>query len=296
MHKFRLAHILTVVLAALFFSQTAHAQFKTEAFQNGFGADETAAPSDSAKSLFSFKEYFAGLSHKQDMRIGTMCAGSAIFVGGNQIYNRQYWKLPVIYTALGATAAGGFIYKDKNSTASTLFFAGTALTYWGAMFDGVYSYKTTEKHSAGKATMYSLLCPGLGQAYNGEYWKIPIYVGALSTSIAFYHTNKTGYERFRRIYNEASNPDSSYDGTITAETALYYRNIYRRYRDYSVLAIAASYLLQVIDANVFSYMQDFEVNDDLTLDIKPSVILPDTQFAFNGGGTAGVGLRIGLSF
>lgn len=321
MRRFRLAHILAAVMAVLVFSPDARAQFKTEAFQNGFGDETAAAPGDSAKSLFTFKEYFAGISHKQELKIGTMCAGSALFIGGNQIYNKQYWKLPIVYTTIGATAAGGFVYRNKYQksldrynaaleldpnttltpenkykTISTLMFVGTAAAYWGTMFDGVLSYKTTEKHHAGKATMYSLLCPGLGQAYNGEYWKIPIYLGALTTSIAFYQTNKTGYERFRRIYNEATDEGSTYDGTISAQTALYYRNLYRRYRDYSVLAIAASYLLQVIDANVFSYMQDFEVNDDLTLDVRPTVINPDTHLAFNGGGSTAVGFSIGLSF
>lgn len=306
MLRSRLVHILITFFMMLAVSHTASAQFKSEAFQNGFGDENGVAPSDSAKSLFSIKDYMAGLAHKQDLKIGTMCGGSALFVGGNQIYNKQYWKLPVIYTSLGATAAGGFYYRNKYNqspdgdskykTVSTLFFAGTALTYWGTMLDGVINYKTTEKHHAGKATVYSLLCPGLGQAYNGEYWKIPIYIGAMSTSIAFYQTNRSGYERFRRIYNEATDKDSTYDGNISAETALYYRNMYRRYRDYSVLAIAVSYLLQAVDANVFSYMQDFEVNDDLTMDVKPAVIMPDTHLAFNGGSPTAFGLSIGLSF
>lgn len=319
MLRSRLLKTLIVCVVMMFAAPMAHAQFKTEAFSNGFGSEGEAAPADSAESLFSFREYFAGIAHKQELKLGTMAAGSAIFVGGNQIYNKQYWKLPIVYASLGTTLGGGLYYKNQYQKSldaynaafeldpetkltpdanakkmSTILLAGAALSYWGTMMDGVISFKTDNRHHAGKATMYSILVPGLGQVYNGEYWKIPIYWGALSTSYAFYTKNKVSYERFRNIYNEATTPNSGYSGSISAQTALYYRNIYRRYRDYSVLAIAASYLLQVIDANVFSYMQDFEVDDDISMDVRPTVITPDSQFAF--GGNTAFGFSVGLRF
>ena len=34
-----------------------------------------------------------------------------------------------------------------------------------------------------KAAFYSAILPGLGQAYTGKYWKIPIVYGALGTGI-----------------------------------------------------------------------------------------------------------------
>ena len=40
-----------------------------------------------------------------------------------------------------------------------------------------------------KATFYSAVLPGLGQAYNKKYWKIPIVYGALATGIYFYNQN-----------------------------------------------------------------------------------------------------------
>ena len=97
-------------------------------------------------------------------------------------------------------------------------------------------------------------------------------------SYHYYTLNSKNYKRYKRIHNEATNPDGNYDGRIPAERALYFRNVYRRYRDYSVVAMAASYLLQIIDANVFAYMQDFEVDDDLTLKITPTVISPYNEY------------------
>ena len=309
--------ILAVLLAA---APQAGAQFKSEAFSNGFGGDD-AAPTDSAEALFSLREYFAGLQHKQTLKIGTLAGGSAFFIGGQQIYHKQYWKLPVIYGGLGATVGGGFYYRNlyKNSQKaydeafaldpettltvdersrriSNLLFAGGALVYWGTMMDGVISFPTDNPHHPGKATLYSVLFPGLGQAYNGEYWKIPIYWGCLIGAVHYLDVNQINYKRFKRIHNEATTPDSGYNANISAQTALYYRDVYRRYRDYSILAVAAFYLLQVVDANVFSYMQDFEVSDDLSMQIRPALLTPDTQYALGGGGNAAVGFSLGLRF
>jgi hypothetical protein len=160
--------------------------------------------------------------------------------------------------------------------------------------DGVISYKSLTYPLPGRATHYSLLLPGLGQAYNGEFWKIPIYLGGLGAAYYFYDTNNINYQRYRRIYKEATNTEVAYTGPITAEQALYYRDVFRRYRDYSVLAIALVYLLQVIDANVFSYMHDFEIVDDMAMSVKPTVIMPDTQLAFNP--SPAFGLSVGFKF
>ena len=85
-----------------------------------------------------------------------------------------------------------------------------------------------------------------------------------------------------------------YTGPISAQTALYYRDVYRRYRDYSVLAIAGFYLLQAIDANVFAYMHDFNVSDDLTLSVSPALVGADQEYALATG--PAMGLRFGLTF
>ena len=316
----RTAYFIFLLAVLLAFAPRAGAQFKSEAFSNGFGGDD-AAPADSAEAMFSLKEYFAGLAHKQELKIGTLAGGSSVFIGGQQIYHRQYWKLPIIYGGLGATVGGGFYYRNKYKTSldaynaaleldpqttlqvddrshliSNLLFAGGALVYWGTMMDGVISYPTNNPHHPGKATLYSILIPGLGQAYNGEYWKIPIYLGGLVGSAHYLEINQLQYKRFKRIHNEATDPDSGYNASISAQTALYYRNLYRRYRDYSILAVAGFYLLQVIDANVFSYMQDFEVNDDISMQVRPTFITPGTQYAFSGGGTTAFGLSLGLNF
>ena len=122
-------------------------------------------------------------------------------------------------------------------------------------------------------------------------------------SVHFLLTNNTNYVRFKRIHNEATSPDPNISSKvpIAGETAKWYRDVYRRYRDYSIVATAAFYLLQVIDANVFAYMHDFEVDDDISMNIEPAVIAPDNAYALHNtnsymGGQNAIGLRIGLRF
>lgn len=291
------------------------AQFKTDAFSQDYGDGQGDTVQ---KPMFSVKDFYRQMTHKDSIaQIGTLFAGSTVLIGGQQIYQKQYWKLPVIYGGLGAAVGGGFYYRGqykkslnaynqaieldpettlaldtRSKNISTALFAAGGLIYWSTLMDGVVNFKRDTYPLAGKATLYSLLCPGLGQAYNKEYWKIPIYWGCLIGAYHFWDLNKTQFNRFRNIYLEANDPDKKYDGPINSSVAQYYRDVYRRYRDYSVLAMAAFYLLQVIDANVFAYMQDFEVNDDLSMHISPTVITPDLQFA----SSYGLGMSIGFRF
>lgn len=318
MRKLLLGILVTALFAAVF-SLPSRAQFRTEAFSQNYQNPGDTIQVDTTDRMFSFAEYFGGVRHKRDARIGVLFAGSMIFPGGQQMYNRQYWKLPVIYGGIGAGLGLGFYYKSQYNksvaaydaayaldpettvtidsrlkTISTLSFVGAGLVYWGMLMDGTINYKKGDPtQHPGRATIYSLLLPGLGQIYNQEYWKIPIYWGGLAACYNYYRLNRTNYERYRWIYNAATDEDTVYDGPISAEAALYYRNLFRRYRDWSTVAMIIVYLLNVIDADVFSYMMDFQVTDDLALKVEPSFTLPQNQYAFQ---PASVGLGLKLKF
>ena len=289
--------LLTASLAAAFCIYTS-AQFRSEAFSQQYN-DDAAADQDSTEVLFSLKDYFGGLAHKNELKIGTMTGGSALFIGGSQIYNRQTWKLPIIYGALGGSLGTGiYLNTHGKQQAARYCFIGAGVVYWASLMDGVINYRPNDYPHPGTATLFSILVPGLGQIYNHEYWKLPIYLGAMGFAFHYYSDCSKNFQRFRSIYLEATDPAGGYTGPITADQALYYRNTYRRYRDYSLLAIAALYLLQVIDANVFSYMHNFEVDEDITLKVAPTVILPEYQFASINpvSQQTAVGFRLGLNF
>ncbi len=292
----RYLRLLAVAAGVLLSGAAASAQFRDQAFSQQYN-DDPASAVDTTDRIFSLKEYVAGLKHQQEIKIGTMFMGSAVLVGGCQIYNKDYWKLPIVYTAIGGSlGAGIYLNTHGNHNAAKWCFVGAGVAYWGTLMDGVVSYRPAEYPHAGKATLYSLLVPGLGQIYNREYWKLPLYLGAMGFGIHYYSDCARNFERFRSIYKEATESSATYTGPITADQALYYRNIYRRYRDYALLAVAAVYLLQVMDANVFSYMHNFEVDDDISMRMEPTVMMPDMQLASTGGGYPAVGLRLGVNF
>ncbi|MCQ2115657.1 MAG: DUF5683 domain-containing protein [Bacteroidales bacterium] len=316
------------------FPQRAKAQFKSEAFTQSYvDPNDTTFNSDTTDKIFSFKEYFGGLAHKNQMKIGTMFMGSMVLPGTAQIYNRQYWKLPIIYGGLGAFAGTGGYYLHnytksmkahtawetgraeflqqnpggiwtpaepvidmRSKTIGTWLMVGAGAFYWGSMLDGAVCYDKNNHPLPGRATIYSMLLPGLGQAYNGEYWKIPVYYSGMMAAGFMVYTNGTNYKRFKRIHNEATNPEIPYTGQISGETAKYYRDVYRRYRDYSIVATVLVYLLQVIDANVFAYMHDFDMSDDLSLELGPAIIPQNNAYAFSPDGNTAFGLSLGLRF
>lgn len=274
--------LLCLLVPAALYGQARDDQFKKDAFSQNYN-DTTQKEKTDSSQLFSFRQYFGSLAHKRPGQVQNLFMGSTVFVGGEQIYNRQYWKLPIIYGGIGAGVGMGIHFnnqykntgEDKYKTFSTLSFVGAGLVWWGSLLDGTINFQTDRYPDPGKSTVYSILFPGLGQIYNGEYWKIPIYWGAIAGGVYFYSTNKRNYERYKWIYDQASSTDPEVEKPpITAENALYYRDIYRRYRDYSILATALFYVVQIVDANVFAYMQDFEIDDDISLRVEPTVISP----------------------
>ena len=290
-------------------------QFKRDAFTQNY-ADTTEKTAADTSQLFSFREYFGGLSHKHGASLKTLTIGSTVFLGGTQIYNRDYWKLPIVYGGIGAGIGGGIYFGrkynetglDKYQTFSTLSYMGAGLVWWGSLLDGAVCYNNGGRYpDAAKSTIYSILLPGLGQIYNGEFWKVPLYWGFLAGSLNYVYENNVQYHRWKWIHNMATTDDDTVERPPqTGDTAKYYRDVFRRYRDYSILAVAVSYLLQVIDANVFAYMQDFEVSDDISLRVEPSfdpglyaISSTGSGSGFGAGfgsGTPSVGLSFGLRF
>ena len=282
-HRICVTLLVCLFVPAVLFGQARDDMFKKDAFSQNYSDTSKKEKPDSSQ-LFSFRQYFGSLAHKRPGQVQNLFMGSTVFIGGEQIYNRQYWKLPVIYGGIGAGIGLGIHYnnqykatgEERFKTYSTLSYIGAGLVWWGSLLDGTMNFKSNRHPDPGKSTVYSILFPGLGQVYNGEYWKIPIYWGAIAGGVYFYTDNKRNYERYRWIYNQATSEDPSVEKPPqTAEQALYYRDIFRRYRDYSILSIALFYVVQVVDANVFAYMQDFEIDDDISLRMSPTVITPD---------------------
>lgn len=278
---------------------------------NNVAAADTTAAVDSVQG-FSIRKLVRGYAGRDTLTPGYMLLGTAILPGAAQMYNHDWWKVPVIYAGIGAGVYGG-IWSNRqwHQTGETKYkyyrtasYVAAGLFYWGQMLDGVACFKTDFRAPVpAKSTIYSLLLPGLGQANNGDWWKIPIWTGGLIACGYFYHFNDMQYRRFRWITQVADNKESGYVGGITANQAETYRDTYRRYRDYSILATILVYALNVIDANVFAYMADFDVSDNIaSLEVQPMLIQPLTPFyswydtSSSPAGTPALGVNLQFTF
>ncbi|WP_255580401.1 DUF5683 domain-containing protein [Flavobacterium sp. UMI-01] len=121
-----------------------------------------------------------------------------------------------------------------------------------------------------KAAFYSAVLPGLGQAYNKKYWKIPLVYGAIGTSMYFYLDSQKKYNSFRNAYKRRLEgfTDDKYsyldDSRLIAGQKFYQRN-----RDLSSLFVVGFYILNIIDANVDAALIQFNVNENLS--VKPNL-------------------------
>lgn len=152
---------------------------------------------------------------------------SAIFPGGGQVYNRQYWKVP-IFTGLVASSVYLYIDNTRNFNVygreianrkadpnridifpnvpltilrdqqltykrrRSLFMAATLTSYGFNILDAFATANIRNsdlEHSPFKAAYYSAIFPGLGQIYNRKYWKLPLIYGGFAA--AGYYLNFT---------------------------------------------------------------------------------------------------------
>ena len=140
-----------------------------------------------------------------------------------------------------------------------------------------------------KAAFYSAVLPGLGQAYNKKYWKIPLVYGAIGASIYFYVDSKKNYNQYRDAYKrrlEGYRDDKfSY---LDDNRLIVGQKFYQRNRDLSALFILGFYALNIIDANVDAALIQFNVNENLSL--KPNIYPNDVTSRAN------VGLTLNYNF
>ena len=157
---------------------------------------------------------------------------------------------------------------------------------------------TSKKRSpAGTAALLSAVFPGAGQVYNKKYWKLPLVYGALAFPTYTFIDNLKWFQRTRFAFNVLSAKDTArYKDVYVRLQPLVergdrsglqnYRNEFRRNVDYSVLAFILIWGLNVVDATVDAHLKDFNITDDLSLQIKPGY-LPVAN-------TAGIGIVLNI--
>lgn len=173
------------------------------------------------------------------------------------------------------------LFNRLKIIALTAFFVIASLSQGWSQSINLKLPKTKEPHSAHKATIYSLILPGLGQAYNKKYWKIPvIYAGfgflgyLISTNSKEYKAYKTAYEFVPSEGNDIS-PNEYYD-IYNKDQLKQGRDYYRRNMELSYILTGFLYIINLVDASVDAHLFDFEVSPNLSLRVEPYIISQPT--------------------
>jgi hypothetical protein len=130
-----------------------------------------------------------------------------------------------------------------------------------------------EPHSTLRATVYSAVVPGLGQLYNKKYWKAPIAWVGEGICLFFIIDNTRQYRYYRSEYVKIVTGQPSALSGFNPVDVFNAMDQVQRWRDLSVFSLIGVHLLQIIDANVDAHLTYFDVSDDLSLLVHPSVIL-----------------------
>ena len=161
----------------------------------------------------------------------------------------------------------------------TLFFALNYILVFGQPT----ANDSLPEHPYRKSIMFSALIPGGGQIHNSivkkkgfrhAIWKVPLIYGALGgasyTLIQNHQAQKSlKNEYLERLNGNVVDPEwSIYDD----QSVLYLYRQYLDLRDLSILAIGAIYFLQILDAGVESHFINFDVSDNLSLNVNPVML------------------------
>lgn len=163
-----------------------------------------------------------------------------------------------------------------------------------------------------RAIMLAAVIPGVGQAYNKKWWKIPLVYGGFAGLGYGVWWNQDRYLFYRKalfsLLNEPSSPNVDSNGhtalgNVVFGGKIYYPvgttgfvsldvarnavNKYRRDRDYMLIMSFIFYMMQMVDAHVDAHLKEFDLNPQLKVSIEPVI----NQNAFTGR-SSGVGLTL----
>lgn len=129
-----------------------------------------------------------------------------------------------------------------------------------------------------KSALYSLILPGSGQIYNGNWWKTPFVYAAIGGSFAYLQFNQSRYKRFKTALElELAKKPHEFTGKINSAEALRnLRNKYDKNTQTSYIGVVIVYGIVAIEAFVDAHLQNFDISDDLSIKVK----MPGLQFVY----------------
>ena len=149
-----------------------------------------------------------------------------------------------------------------------------------------------------RAALKSAMLPGLGQIYNTRWWKVPLVYGGFVGIGLVFEFNQRYYQIFlKEAQYRQENPGKKENPLFTPYTTEGIINIkdsYRRDRDLSVLAGLGFYAITIIDAYVDAKFFRFDISNDLTLQVNPTINQPIPVHASAFAPVVGLRFKIAL--
>lgn len=143
-----------------------------------------------------------------------------------------------------------------------------------------------------RTLMWSLL-PAGGQIYNRRWWKVPLVYGAFVGLGFAIDYNQNLYRDLRDAYLLALNDEPHQFSGTTIDSPNALRNLrdsFDKNTQTAYVGLVLLYALQSMEAYVDSHLRSFDVDDDLSFKIKPSV---DVN-GLTGQPVMGIGISIPL--
>jgi hypothetical protein len=258
------------------------------------------------------------IKKKDTMTVAQVWKWSLIAPSFGQFFNRQYWKTPIVLGGIGGLVYGAYTDKTNRSW----YILSASAIYWASLLDATVCYRYDKgEHLPSKAAIYATLVPGLGQAYNQKYWKLPlVYAGFLGMGYLIQSRNfrlnlfgkayrinydlneiktqmakldsETQAQEYADLQVAYTNLELQLDPnlkTLSMDALKSYRDKYRRDRDYYIILTCLFYGLTIIDAVVDAHFFTYDMSNDLSFYWSPYV----EQWAMNSRNiTTGVSFNI----
>lgn len=168
----------------------------------------------------------------------------------------------------------------------------------------------TWKPDTKRAMWLALVLPGAGQIYNRKYWKLPIIYGGFVGCAYAITWNNQMYHDYSQAYLDIMDDDpntNSYNqflhlgATIDDSNIDRYKEIFRkrkdkfrRWRDMGTFVMIGIYAFSVIDAYVDASLSQFDISDDLSLRVEPTML--NNGHSNNPFRSSTLGLQCSLTF
>lgn len=134
-----------------------------------------------------------------------------------------------------------------------------------------------KRYSPRKAILYAAILPGLGQAYNKKYWKLPLVYGGFY-AIGYYmdryndlYSEYKGYLFYNLEHGLGGESDENPEIELTTGQLRTIVDKARRERDFMIILMGGMYILQMVDAHVDAHLKEFDLNPRLQVRIEPTM-------------------------